>query len=307
MTPRSRRNRSVCSPISSVGIGVVVIAEYFLRRIRGRTLAYLGARWDVMTAARALETVLGLPLAFTESGHRQLPDNATSAIRKLARHILGPNGDRTARCSIHRRLRRCNRGYRRPSRLGAAASGSLVLRRRGGSVPEMRRRYAMTGDNRQKLLRLLMETVTKHRAIKESGAEEAWYDRSRTRRRTFGAPSLPFRATQSVREQHDAVAGRHRGHRHIVRRTSHGVGGDLSVGALIATMAVVWRFMSPVQAASPSQSIPSGFQRRQAGRPVFRLSLSANRACLSPLFRNFQGNLTINRLSFRYSPVADPP
>ena len=51
-----------------VVIGVVLITEYFLRRIRGRTLAYLGARWDVMTGSRALETVLNLPLAFTESG-----------------------------------------------------------------------------------------------------------------------------------------------------------------------------------------------------------------------------------------------
>ena len=83
--------------------------------------------------------------------------------------------------------------------------------------------------------------------------------------------------------------------------------GDLSVGALIATMAVVWRFMSPVQAAflhlNRFQQVSSAV--RQADQ-LFRLKPEREPAGLSPLFRNFQGNLTINRVSFRYSPAADP-
>ena len=290
-----------------VGIGVVLITEYFLRRIRGRTLAYLGARWDVMTGSRALETVLNLPLAFTESG---------------------PVSAQITRLRQFENLRDIFSGQMAIALLDApfiavyvAAIGVI-----GGhliwaplllvlsfcvaavvTVPGMRRRYAMTGDNRQKLLQLLMETVTKHRAIKESGAEEAWYDR--VNKVAYNSAHHHYRSERlnlyvnNLTQLLAGIAGIGTlfvGLHMVVR-------GDLSVGALIATMAVVWRFISPVQAAflhlNRFHQVSSAV--RQADQ-LFRLKPERKPACLSPLFRNFQGNLTINRVSFRYSPVADP-
>ena len=66
--------------------------------------------------------------------------------------------------------------------------------------------------------------------------------------------------------------------------------GNLSVGALIATMAIVWRFMSPVQAAflhlNRFQQVSSAI--RQAEQ-LFKLKPEREPGRLSPLFRNFQG------------------
>ena len=161
----------------AVGIGVVVIAEYLLRRLRGRTLAYLGARWDVMTGARALETVLGLPLAFTESAPVSSQITQTSAIREFARHISGQMAIALLDApfiAIYVAAIGVIGGHLVWAPMLLVLSFCIVAL---VSVPMMRRRYSITGDSRQKLLRLLMETVTKHRAIRESGAEDAWYDR----------------------------------------------------------------------------------------------------------------------------------
>lgn len=289
------------------GIGIVVAAEYFLRRARGRTLAYLGARWDVMTGSRALETVLNLPLAFTESG---------------------PVSSQITRLRQFENLRDMFSGQMAIALLDApfiaiyvAAIGAI-----GGhlvwaplllvtafailalvTIPVMRRRYSATGESRQKLLRLLMETITKHRAIKESGAEQAWRERvesaaqaaAQHHRRSEEMSHYVSNATQFLTGI--AGIGTLYAGLHMV------LAGGLSVGALIAAMAVVWRFVSPVQAAflhlNRFQQVSNAV--RQANQ-LFRLKPEREPGRLSPLFRSFRGNLTINRVSFRYSATADP-
>ena len=51
-----------------VGVCIALAVEYGFREIRGRAFSYLGARWEVITGAKALERVLYLPVSLTERG-----------------------------------------------------------------------------------------------------------------------------------------------------------------------------------------------------------------------------------------------
>ena len=289
------------------GIGIVVVAEYGFRQLRGRALAYLGARWDIITGAKALERVLYLPIAFTERGPvssqitrlRQFENMRDIFSGQMAIALLDLPFILIYVVAI---------GFVggvliwAPILLIAAYTLVGIV-----TLPVMRRRFAMVGESRQRSLRLLMETVTKHRAIKESGAESIWLDRVRTvawesAQRHFSSEQLNLNV-MSMTQTLSNVAG----------LATLFVGLDLvieqklTVGALIATMAIVWRFMAPVQAAflniNRFQQVSNAF--RQANQ-LFRMPPEREAGRLPQLFRNFRGSLVINRLSFRYTQMSDP-
>jgi ATP-binding cassette subfamily C protein LapB len=84
------------------------------------------------------------------------------------------------------------------------------------------------------------------------------------------------------------------------------IAGNLSVGGLIATMAIVWRFMNPVQSAFVNlnrlQQVFAAF--RQANQ-LFRLAPEREPGVLPPLFHTMRGDIAVSRVSFRYSSTSD--
>jgi ATP-binding cassette subfamily C protein/ATP-binding cassette subfamily C protein LapB len=81
----------------------------------------------------------------------------------------------------------------------------------------------------------------------------------------------------------------------------------MTVGALIATMALLWRVLSPVQSAF--LSIPKLQQTRKGIRQINQLMrLKAERRCTYSglLSAGEQGRISLNRVSFRYGADRDP-
>ena len=289
------------------GISIVVAAEYCFRQVRGRALAYLGARWDVITGAKALERVLYLPISFTERG---------------------PISSQITRLRQFENLRDIFSGQMAIALLdlpfiliyvvaigfvgGPLIWAPLVLIAcyavlGGVTLPVMRRRYAMVGESRQRILRLMMETVTKHRAIKESGAEAIWLDRVKkvaweSAHRHHSSEQLNLNV-MSITQTLSSIAGLAT----LFVGLDLVILGNLSVGGLISTMAIVWRFMSPVQSAflnfNRFQQVSNAF--RQANQ-LLRMPPEREPGALPQLFRNFRGNVAMSRLSFRYTQTSDP-
>jgi ATP-binding cassette, subfamily C, bacterial LapB len=289
------------------GIGICLACEYGFRQARGQALAYLGARWDIITGAKALERVLYLPIALVQRG---------------------PISAQITRLRQFENLRDIFSGHMAVAILdtpfifiylaaigvigGVLIWAPVILIVAYGllgliTVPVMRRRYSIVGESRQKILRLVMETVTKHRAIKECRAEDVWHERVRA---AAGESAARHAASESLNL-----------HVMTITQTLSSIAGlgtlffglklvmtdYLSVGELIATMAIVWRFISPVQAAflnlNRFQQVTNAL--RQANQ-LMKLPLEREPGELPVLYRKFSGDIAINRLAIRYSPAADP-
>ncbi|HYM98123.1 MAG TPA: ATP-binding cassette domain-containing protein [Aestuariivirgaceae bacterium] len=289
------------------GIAIALAAEYGFRQIRGRALSYLGARWDVITGSKALERVLCLPVSLTQSG----PISAQITRLRQFENLRDIFSGQMALALLDM-----------PFILLYVAAIGLI----GGSliwapvlliavyvllglisVPVMRRRYSMVGESRQKILRLIMETVTKHRALKECRAESIWHDRVSAAAAESAARHAHSEGlnlyVMTITQTLSSIAGL--GTLFVGLKLV--MTGYLSVGALIATMAIVWRFISPVQAAflnlNRFQQVSNAF--RQANQ-LMKLPPEREPGQLPVLFRKFRGHLTLNRLAFRYSPATDP-
>lgn len=85
------------------------------------------------------------------------------------------------------------------------------------------------------------------------------------------------------------------------------IDGRMSVGALIATMILVWRSLGPLQLAFVS--LPRLAQVRSGTRQIdgiMRLPQERNREDFVPLAPTVAGLVQFSRITFRYRPDADP-
>ncbi|MEP3244253.1 MAG: ATP-binding cassette domain-containing protein [Sneathiella sp.] len=288
------------------GVGIAIFCDIILRLIRGSMLAYIGARLDYIVGSTVLQKILSLPISQTEG---------TSLGSKIARF---------------REFDTIREFFIGPLALAflempfififliaiGLIGGPLVL------VPlTMLVLYAIVGFfilpiieqktsadlvNTANKGTYVTETFNKMRAIKQLGAEEIWLERFRDisvgnavsgmRNNMVGATAQTFAHIIMV------SAG-------ILTLTfgiSRVFDGYMTVGALVATMALVWRMLAPTQALflalTKLNQIKVSINRLNQ---LFTLPSEHNPYASSKL-KEFQGQITFSRVSFRYAPDQDP-
>ncbi|MGZ0245258.1 MAG: ABC transporter transmembrane domain-containing protein, partial [Alphaproteobacteria bacterium] len=115
------------------------------------------------------------------------------------------------------------------------------------TIPLMRQRVKLASVDRSERQSFVVETLAEMRGIKVMGAEDVWYERFR--QMSAGSTLKTFQANYLTS---------------VVQTASHmlmvlgGIGvlalsvmriesGDMTMGALIATMALTWRVLAPIQ------------------------------------------------------------
>ncbi len=290
----------------AVGAGVIIATNLALRGIRARTMAYFGARIDALIGMGAFEAILNMPVSMIETA---------------------PIGTQVSRLKQFESMR--------DSFTGTLASSIIdipfififliAIAWWGGhlvwvplalvavyavlsaiSVPITRNYVRAISTTKQRLQLLLHEIVNKRRAIRALNAERIWIARHRDLVDTV--TRLSHRAqrfnhlTQNLGEMLVSVAG----------IATLGLGamkvadGSMTAGALIGTMALVWRVLSPLQ--STYLSLPRLEQALQTFGQIDRLMKirsERNVRTQRAFFRKFKGKIAIQRLAFRYPQRAE--
>jgi ATP-binding cassette subfamily C protein/ATP-binding cassette subfamily C protein LapB len=178
-----------------------------------------------------------------------------------------------------------------------------------GSVwlPNASSKVAQAGIARTNKQRMLMQTLKGRREIKSIGGETVWWERFRemsgdsvmSNYQTFISSNILNSVSQGLM----AMAG----------AATVGVGtlmvlnGDMTIGALIATMALVWRVLSPLQGA-----FLSFFKFQQLSKAIkqidqlMRLDVEQHSGQSSLMLSRLKGRIAVDRISFRYGPNEDP-
>lgn len=289
------------------GVLLAVLADAGLRLVRGQMLAYVGARLDMLIGAAAFEKLLHLPVSMTERA---------------------PIGAQIARLKQFETVREVFTGPLAAAALDlpfltvflvivfmiggpigfvpvALIAGFAVL----GLVtwPMSRRRVADLGEARSARQAFLIEAIDNHRVVRQSGNGLHWQSRFR---------ELSAEAAAS----HHAVS-----HLGIVVQTlsqammmAAGVGtlavgtllvmdGAMTIGALIATMALVWRLLAPIQAAFLGLNrIEQVKQSLSQVNQLMRLKTERDPGRFASFYRTFKGRVQFAKVSFRYTPRAEP-
>lgn len=294
-------------PFLAAGVAIILLGDMRLRAIRAEIVAAVAGRLDYLTGVAAFEKILLFPPAMTES--------ATVATQ-------------LARLKEFKTLRDFFTG----SLITTAVelpfialvlvtiyilAGLVVLVPLAALVaffilgwlwlPQVRRTTLAFGLANADKSNFLMETATHLRTVKDLGAEQVW--QSRFRAISANALALQDQVTRENAMTEAVTQG-------IVTLAGIGVlgfgaasviEGHMTTGALIATLALVWRALGPFQ--SGFLAFTKFREIRDSVRLVNQLmklkTESANQS--SRLFEaSFAGDIVFQRVSFRYSATVDP-
>jgi ATP-binding cassette subfamily C protein/ATP-binding cassette subfamily C protein LapB len=291
----------------TAGIIFAVSCEISLRVLRAKFIAYLGARVENIIANATLRKLLSLSPSMTESS---------------------PIGSQVSRLKEFDSIKGLFSGtlvniiMELPFLLLFMAVISIL----GGIIayvpvvlvlvfiiiglvilPAMRRSVAQTGKSRSKKHSFLVETLSNLRVIKQAGAEKTWS--ARYREISADAAYGQFKTSQytlflqSIGQALMMAAG--------VATMGLGVlqvlDDKMTIGALIACMALVWRVLSPLQGLFLTltrfeQTMLSVKQINQ----VMRLNPEKEPNPTNLTQRKHAGQVIFQNISYRYAPDKDP-
>ncbi len=295
--------------LQSLLIGVVAAAvlEIVLRALRAHSLAYVGAKLDYQIASRVFEQVLHLPPLFTE---RAPVSGQMARIREFDsfREIFsGPIAALILDLPFTLLFMVIIFIIAGPLVLVPVVLmglyfifGSLVL-------PEIRRRTGEAGKARSARYGFLVELVWSMRSLKEQNGERLW--KSRFRNLSADATWENYAVNKLSGTANSVAQAMMFGSG--VATLGFGVGqviaGSMSMGALIATMMLVWRVLAPIQTifslANRVEQLKQSI-RQFTDLIGYRREQEPGDGPSVPL--TFRGHLTLNRISMRYSRDANP-
>ena len=289
-----------------VGVGMIVAADYALRSLRTRILAYVGARFDTALSVEVFQRLLYLPYSMVQNASIGAQLARLRQFEKLREIFLGSFGTAvldlpfvlvfiTAIALIGGWIAAI------PATLvGLYAILAMV------TIPIAKRQSMQSGDAKSKKQNIMMELFLMHREIKDVGGEAIWQKRYEDAAASFAA--LDFRAQHFSRQVQTITQALSMG----AGITTLGTGtimvmeGDLGVGGLIAIMALIWRVLAPLQNAFLSLSrVGKLIEAIRMVNNLMRTQPERMPGIVPSISRKFQGHISTKNLSFRYPQAAD--
>ena len=292
----------------TIGAVVAVILSYFFVRQRAHILSFISGRIEYLFGTAVLQHVLALPPSFSERASVGAQSARLQIFQGIRDAFTGPLASTLLEL---------------PATLVLLIGLSIInpialilfiimlsvyailffvfLKRTNDRVSEL-------GKASAKRTEFLIEMIAKMRNVRESGAQYMWLERMRevsasTAMSSFQAERL---SSMLVGISYFVMMLSALG---IVAFTTPAVFDQtLSSGALIASMLLMWRVLTPLQTLFTSMTRIERI--RTAAKQIDSLmqipTERPEEISASPVSRNLEGRLEFARVSFRYSMHTDP-
>ncbi|MCB1742523.1 MAG: peptidase domain-containing ABC transporter [Gammaproteobacteria bacterium] len=294
-------------PYFVCGLAVALLCELGLRVLRARTLGLVAGRLDYIIGTSSFSQLVRLPPIYTERSTVAAQLSKLRQFDAIRDFFTGPNALVALEMPFVLLFLVV---------IGVLA-GPIALVPLGMLIayvlfallwlPQVNERVAASARARTARQQILMETFAGMRELKALGAERAWGERFRES--SASAMQAGYRTTisqavlQSVAQGLMSISG--------VAVLGFGamavMAGELSVGALIAVMALLWRVLAPLQSAFLAyvklDHIGQGI--RQLNQ-LMRLDVERMTSESGLLLPEVIGGVSFQRVSFRYGPDCDP-
>ena len=294
----------------ALGVGLAILGDAFLRLVRGAALAHVGARLDFLVGSAAFRKLLSLPLARLESmttgAHiarlRQFEGLRSAFVGPLALALL----DLPFALVFVVALAFIGGWLALVPLLLAGALvglGSVIIRATRRTTDSTASRL---GDHQN----VLVEIVSNMRAIKTGASEAIWLERFRERSAESAFAQLRqsriAALTDNIAQEINLVAGAST----LAIGALLAINGTISVGALIASMALVWRILAPLQTLFVMLNrLEDAFSAARAIDQLMMLPSEGNPDAARPAAargRRFAGRISFQRTVLRYTLHHEP-
>ncbi len=286
---------------------VLLIADLIFRYLRAQLLSTVAGRIDYLIGTETFRQLLFLPPVFTERSTVAAQLSRLKQFDSVRDFFTGPNAAMTLEIPfaiLFISVIAILAGWLAVIPVAVIFAyivfGLFWLPHTSSQV--MRSGVAKTNKER-----MLMQSMDGRTEIKAIGGESVWWERFRETSGdsvmasydTFVASNVLNTVSQSLMTLAGAAT--------VGFGTLMVINGSMTIGALIATMALVWRVLSPLQGA-----FLSFFKFQQLSKSIsqinqlMRLKVEQHSGQSSLLLSQLEGNIKVDRVSFRYGPEEDP-
>jgi len=289
------------------GICILVAADLVLRYLRARLLGNMAGRLDYLIGVETFRQMILLPPLFTERS------TVAAQLSRLKQFDTVRDFFTGAHAAIALELPFVFLFIGVIALLGGYIAlvpltmvlGFIVL----GAVwlPSLNEKIMRAGQARTDKQRILMQTLAGRSEIKAIGGEKIWRERFReisgesvmSSHSTFVSSGTMNSVTQGMVTLSGLAV--------LVLGTLSVMSGDMSIGTLIAIMALVWRVLSPLQSAFLSfPKFQQTIKAIQQINQLMKMKVETQASHAGLLRTELRGEIKVDRVSFRYGPDQDP-
>ena len=292
----------------TIGALIALSSDIILRVFRSRMMAFLGARLEYTLSAAALGRVLSLPASMTEGaslGNQIARLKDFDSFRDMFTSVLFTVVLELPFVIMFMVIVGFLAGPIVYVPIFMVAIYAVLWFLMG---PALQRTVRKASSIKAEIHAFTVETVIRLRTIKENRAEKIWQERYRTLSAEAAAAhkdtvihSFMFQtASQSVIVISGLLT--------IVFGVLAVVNGDMTIGALIATMALIWRILSPIQNLfmTMARATQINVSIKQINALMRMQREDAGTKATKGFERKWRGALSLQRVSFRYNNITDP-
>ncbi len=290
-----------------LGAALALALDFLLRRLKSRVIAHIGGRTEYILGTSIFRRIISLPAASTGSAPVNRQVARLRNFESLRDFFLGPLTiiafDLPANLVIVVAVALLNPWALLVILAAGLAFFLLAWGIRGPSERAVSR-SSLAANARWEFLN---EAITQMRAIRGAGCRELWLERFREL--SGKAVMAGFRDQQLHARIAGAaqVLGTATGLAALAVSAFATIQGELTGGAMIATMMLVWRITGPMQnffvAATSFVKIRSSMRQIEN---LMRLPAERDGGVRQTIRPPFEGALSFSRVSFRYANDADP-
>lgn len=291
----------------TLGVLITIGLDWLLRGLKNRILAYVGGRTEYVLGTSVFERIVCLPATSTDGASINRQVGRIKNLESLRDFFLGPlvliAFDLPASIVMLIALAVVNPWV---VLVILAAIGAYVLLWLGSrtliqnSVARASHLSATRGE-------FVNETLSNMRAIRNAGAGATWLQRfQEISGKTVLSSFLDHQARTRIGGAAQ-VLGMSTGLLSLATSAYLAIVGQLSGGAMIATMMIVWRLTGPIQNVflAATSLIRTRTNIRQIEN-LMRLPIERDSGVNQIVRPELNGALNFSRVSFRYTNDADP-
>lgn len=300
--------KSVTTLITFIGCLVVAIAAgMILRHIRAQTIAYLGARVQGLVTLAAFKQVLSLPILMSESARASEQLSRFKQFVGIRDLFMGHLGSAILDAPFI--LVFLAAIFAIGGNLGFLSLALLTfyIIVAVGLMPVGTRIMRKSGEHKKNHKNFVVETVEKHSTIIENNAQKLWIERESELSGKSLIAQFKAQQFQAIQQNISQLLVMVTGILTIGLGAGMVIDGNLSAGALIALVTLIWRLLSPIQ------TVFLGMGRINATIGTFkqinnlmRLRSEKVESKRPNILRQFTGQITLDKVAFKHQTAQTP-
>ena len=294
-------------PMILSGVAILIVSDLILRYQKAKALGAIAGRLDYLIGVETFKQLLFLPPAFTEKSTVAAQLSRLKQFDSLRDFFTGPSASLVLELPFVVLFHAVVGMLAGPVALIPVVMMGLYVVIGLIAQPALNRKVQRSGKARTDKQTMLMQTFDGRREIKAIGGETVWRERFRevsgeavhSNYETLFANAFMNNISQALMTLSGIAV--------LAFGAMQVMAGTMSIGALIATMTLAWRVLTPLQGVFLSYSkFDQMLKSIKQINSLMRLKVEKDESHTELVEGTIQGYLKLDRISFRYESDRDP-